>query len=342
MTKRFNQQVTIREVAQKAGVSPTTVSRVLNDKSKGHMREETRTRVLEAIEELKYVPNKYARALKKQKTGVIGALIPDISDLFFSLVVRGVEKIAYQNKYSVIVCDSENSVKKEESYIDILFQEKIEGLIFIPCSTKNNRIKKLVDRQISVVLVDRELVDFNLPRIICDDFTSSYNLTKYLIDLGYKKIGFIKGPSNTTTAEERFRGYVQALKDYNIHFNEDYVKLGKYTFESGYKAAREYLKMKKLPEVIIAANDLMAIGAIRVFERNGLKIPSNIGVAGFGDIPYARLMNPRLTTVHIPAFQMGQEATKVLLSLMNKRPIRKVKRIMKTKIIKGESCKVKT
>lgn len=339
VNKKIERQVTIRDVAKKAGVSPTTVSRVLTGKSIGHMREKTREKILVAIKELKYTPNKYARALKQQKTGVIGVLIPDISDVFFSLIVRGVEKIAYQNKYSVIVCDSENSVEKEESYIDILIQEMIEGLIFVPCSRRSDRIKKLIEREVMVVLVDRELDNFNLPAVVCDDFNNSYNLTKYLIDQGYKTIGFIKGPPAVTTAEDRYRGYIQALKDNNISFNEVYVKQGMYTFESGYKAAREYLRIKKLPQAIIAANDLMALGAIGLFEKSGFKVPSDIGIAGFGDIPFARLMNPRLSTIRIPTFQMGQEATKVLFNLMRGKSIRKMRRIMKTELIRGNSCR---
>lgn len=341
MNKRIERELTIRDVAKKAGVSPTTVSRVLTGKSTGHMREETKRKVLEAIKELDYTPDKYARALKQQKTGIIGVLIPDISNIFFSRVVRGVEKIAYQNKYSVIICDSENSVEKEESYIDILLQEKVEGLIFIPSSRKNDEVKRLVKRGIVVVLVDRTLDNFNFPAVVCDGFDDSYKLTKYLIDQGYKKIGFIKGPPAVTTAEDRYRGYIQALRDSNIGFNQVYVKKGRYTFESGYKAAREYLKIKKLPQAIIAANDLMAIGVIRAFEKFGFKVPADVGIAGFDDILFSRLMSPRLTTIRIPAFQMGQQATRVLFNLMEGRSIRKIKRIVKTRLIKGDSCEDK-
>jgi len=336
--KKPKRQITIRDVAKKAGVSPTTVSRVLTGKSIGQMQEKTKKKVLKAIKELEYIPNKYARALKQQKTGVIGVLIPDISDIFFSSIVRGIEKIAYQNKYSVVVCDSGNSVEKEENYIDILLQEMVEGLIFIPSSRKSDKVKKLIERKIVVVLVDRELDNFDLPVVICNDFDGSYKLTKYLVDLGYKTIGFIKGSPEVTTAEERYRGYMQALKDNNIGCNQAYVKQGMYTFESGYKAAREYLKMKHLPQAIIAANDLMAIGAIRLFERFRFKIPSDIGIAGFGDVIFAKLMNPRLTTIRIPAFQMGQEATKILFNLLKGKSIRKTRRVIETKLIKGNSC----
>jgi len=351
------QKVTIFDVARKAGVSPATVSRVLNNNTKNHMREETKQKVLKAIKELNYTPNKYAQFMKKQKSGVIGVVVPDISNQFFSLMVRGIENISYQNDYSVIICDTENSIEKELKYMNVLiFKERVEGIILVPSNIENSQVKKFIKKKIPVVLADRKLKNLNVPYVGSDGFRDSYMLTEYLISLGYQKIGFVKGHHQLTTAQERFEGYVTAMNHYRLPVEKNYIKEGGYTFESGYKAGKEIINSnKELPQAIIAANDLMAVGVMRALEEEGIKIPQDIGVAGFDHIPLSSLVSPRLTTVEISAYTIGQEATLMLLDYIKKRrkqkktlmlldyikkrrKQKKVK-ILDSKLIKGESCR---
>lgn len=333
-------KITIIDVAKKAGVSPTTVSRVLNNNTRKHMQEETKQRVLRVIKELSYTPNKYAQFMKKQKSGMIGVLVPDISDQFFSSMVRGVENISYQNGYSTIICDAENSLEKEKKYIKILLKEMVEGVILTSSGIENKKVKELLRERIPVVLADRKLKNTDLPYVSSDGVRDSYTLTKHLIDLGYKEIGFVKGPSEVATAIERFEGYIKAIENSGLTVNENYLKQGDYTFQSGYLAGKEFLNFTKFPQAIIAANDLMAIGIIRALEEKGLRIPQDIGVAGFGNIPLSSLIKPKLTTIEIPAYNIGQEAALILLSYMRRKRKRVKAKIIDTKLIKGESCKL--
>ncbi|MCD6231915.1 LacI family DNA-binding transcriptional regulator [Candidatus Aerophobetes bacterium] len=333
------QKVTIIDVAKKAGVSPTTVSRVLNDNTEKHMREETKQRVLKVIRELDYTPDKYAQFMKKQKSGVIGVLVPDISNQFFSLMVRGVENVCYKNGYSVIICDTKNSLERENNYIDIVLKERVEGIVLTSSSAHNEQIKKAIKKRIPVILADRRLRNVDLPYVGSDGFKDGYKMTQYLIDLGYKKIGFIKGPSEVATALERFKGYVRAMNKNGLEIGESYIRQGDYTFEGGYWAAKEMLtSCGRLPQAIIAANDLMAIGIIRAFEERGLKIPENIGIAGFDNISISSWISPKLTTVEIPAYSIGQEAASILIKHIRRETKLERNRIVETKLIKGESC----
>lgn len=334
-------ELTIINVAKKARVSPTTVSRVLNNNTKKHMREETKERVLKAIKELDYTPNKYAQFMKKTKSGVIGVLVPDISNQFFSLLVRGIESITYQNGYSVIICDAENSLERENRYIDTLLRERVEGVILSPSDIKNDqRVEKLIKKRIPVILAGRKLKNVDLPYVGSDGFKDSYILTQHLIDLGYKEIGFVKGSSQVSTATEQFKGYIRAMGENGLSINENYVKQGDYTFEGGYLAGKKLAySIEKLPQVIIAANDLAAVGIIRALEEKGLKIPQDIGVAGFDNIPLASLVKPKLTTVEIPFYNIGREAALMLLSYIKRKRKREKIKIVDTKLIKGESCK---
>jgi len=332
-------KVTIIDVAKKAGVSPTTVSRVLNDDTEKHMREETKQRVLKTIRELDYTPDKYAQFMKKQKSGVIGVLVPDISNQFFSLMVRGVENVSYKNGYSVIICDAENSLEKENNYIDILLKERVEGIVLTSSGTQNEQIKKVIKKRIPVILADRRLKNVDLPYVGSDGFKDGYKMTQYLIDLGYKEIGFIRGPSQVATASERFKGYIKAIKENGLEIRDSYVRQGDYTFGGGYQAGKEMLSScDKLPQAIIAANDLMAIGIIRAFEEKGLKIPEDIGIAGFDNISVSSWINPKLTTMEIPAYSIGQEAALILMSYIRRKRKRERNKIVETRLIKGESC----
>jgi len=332
-------KVTIIDVAKKARVSPTTVSRVLNDDTEKHMREETKQRVLKAIKELDYTPDKYAQFMKKQKSGVIGVLVPDISNQFFSLMVRGVENISYKNGYSVIICDAENSLEKENNYIDILLKERVEGIILTSSGTQNEQIKKVIKKRIPVILADRRLKNVDLPYVGSDGFKDGYKMTQYLIDLGYKEIGFVRGPSQVATASERFKGYIKAIKQNRLEIRDSYIGQGDYTFKGGYQAGEEMLSScNKLPQAIIAANDLMAIGIIRAFEEKGLKIPEDIGIAGFDNISVSSWINPKLTTMEIPAYSIGQQAALILISYIRRERKRERNKIVETKLIKGESC----
>lgn len=303
-------KVTIKDVAKRAGVSPTTVSRVLNGAAEKHLSPTTYFRVLQAISELGYVPDKAARVLRWQRTKTIAVLLPDISNPFFALLARGVEAVAFSFGYSTLICDSNNSLEKELKYMDLILYENVEGFVFIPVGKPSmQKLQRLLQHGIKIVVADRRIEGF--PCIEADNFAGSVSLAEYLISLGYNKIVYIAGPREVSTADDRLMGFVSVIEKNNLKDIEIYF--GDFSFEYGYKIARSILFNKKV-ELIMCANDLMALGVLYAAREKGISVPDDLGIAGFDHIPVADLVYPRLTTVHVPAFDIGQTAAQQLFS----------------------------
>ena len=299
---------TIRDVARKANVSPTTVSRVLNGDDAHHMRPETKQRVLQALKELGYVPNKAARVLRRRSTGVIALLLPDISNPFFACLARGAAMVAFQHNASTLICDSEHSLEKETRYLDILMEESVDGLIFIPVGRPNEeKLRRLCQFGVKVVLADRRIDGW--PVIEADNFGGAYKLTEYVLSLGYSRIAYIAGPPTVSTAKDRLDGFSAAMKACGKVPVE--IVYGDFTFEAGYNLAQQILHVHSV-DAILCGNDLMAIGSLYAAKELGISIPNDLGIAGFDQIPYANLVHPPLTTARVPAFELGQEAASAL------------------------------
>jgi len=304
----MTKQATIREVAARAGVSQSTVSRVLNGNDADHMRPETKERVLKAMKELDYTPVKAAQSLRRQRTEVIGILVPDISNSFFSRLVRGVGSVAFEKGFSTLVCDSNHSVEKESRYLDILLAEGVEGIVFIPVGSPDmKRIDRLLRQGIRVVVADRRVEGF--PAVEADNAGGSRELTQHLLRLGYRRIAYIAGPQEVSTAQDRLSGFRQAMGDANL--SPVVVCYGRFTYESGYEHAEKILKNHHV-DAIMAGNDLMAIGVIQAAEDNGLIVPEELGVTGFDNTPLLALARPKLTTVKVPAYRFGEEVSRQL------------------------------
>lgn len=300
---------TILDVAKLAGVSPTTVSRVLNGKDASHVSEKTRARVLKALEELDYVPAKAARALRRQRSGVIAVLLPDVSNPFFASLARGVESVSFQNGLSVMICDSNHSYEKENRYLDILLTEGVEGVVFVPVDMPDeDKLARLARHGVRVVVADRRVDGW--PVVEADNQRGSYELTKYVIDLGYRSIAYIAGPRNVSTSCARIQGFSQAIKEAGL--SPVVVKYGDFTFESGYALAKEILEEQDV-DLIMCGNDLMAMGALRAAAEYSKAVPSELGITGFDHIRFADLLHPPLTTVEVPAFEIGTKAVGLLL-----------------------------
>jgi len=324
----MRRKVTIREVATRAGVSVSTVSRVLNGKDAHHMRPETKARVLRAIEELEYIPVKAARSLRRQRTQVIGVLLPDVSNPFFSLLARGVESVAFERGYSILICDSNHSVEKESRYLDILLAESVEGIVFVPVGQPDmKRIERLLRKGVRIVVADRRVE--GLPAVEADNRGGSRELAEYVLSLGYRKIAYIAGPKEVSTSQDRLLGFQEAMEEAGL--KPVMVRHGNFTYESGYELAKAILETEKV-EAIMCGNDLMAIGAIRAAEDKGLRVPEDLGVTGFDHVPWSELMRPKLTTVEIPAYNMGQAAIRQFLKGDNQN------RLLEVRIIPGATC----
>jgi LacI family transcriptional regulator len=305
-------RATIREVAERAGVAPCTVSRVLNGQDAEHMRPETKERILASIKELDYTPVKAAQRLRRQRTHALGILVPDITNLYFALLIRGVESVAFERGFTSLICDSSHDSRRETRYLEMLLGEDVEGVLLAPSGRGDaSAVRRLADRGVRVMLMDRRIAGF--PVVEADNRGASRALAEHLLRLGYRRIVYISGPTEVSTAEDRLRGFREAVRAEG----EDLVAVrrGAFTFESGFDAAREILRGDRA-DAIVAANDLMAFGVLRAVEEEGLSVPRDIGVAGFDHIPhvpYATFLRPELTTVDVPAHEMGREAARRLL-----------------------------
>ena len=308
----MEEKVTIREVAAYAGVSPSTVSRVLNERAENHMRPETKARVLDAIHSLDYTPVKAAQTLRRQRTKTLGILIPDIANLYFALLTRGVESVTFPRGFTTLICDSNRTQERERRYLEILLSEGVEGILYVPVGAPDERmIQRLSDQGVKIVVVDRRLP--SLPTVEATNREASCELAQYVLGLGYRRIAYVSGPEDVSTGQDRLAGFLDALHARSLR--PVVVRRGDFTFESGYETAHRILDGSSV-EAIVAANDLMAFGAIRAAEERGLSVPRDLGVAGFDHIPhvpYATFMHPALTTVEVPIHEMGCEAARLVI-----------------------------
>jgi LacI family transcriptional regulator len=305
-------RATIREVAEHAGVAPCTVSRVLNGHDAEHMRPETKERILASIRTLDYTPLKAAQRLRRQRTHAVGIVVPDIANLYFALLIRGIESIVFERGFTSLICDSSHDPRRESRYLDMLLAEDAEGVLLVPSGRVDMKaVERLAARGAHIMLVDRRIAGF--PVVEADNRGASRALGEHLLQLGYRRMAYISGPAEVSTAEDRRRGFGDALDA----AGETLVttRRGAFTFESGFDAARYVLRHEKV-DAIVAANDLMAFGVLRALEEERLSVPRDVGVAGFDHVPhvpYATFLRPELTTVDVPVHEMGREAARRLL-----------------------------
>lgn len=305
-------KLTINDIAKKAGVSKATVSRILNESKP--VSEEIREKVMKIIKETGYNPNSVARSLVFKKTHLIGIVIPEISNPYFSQLVRGIEDEANAKGYNIIICNADHDFDKENRSLQILKSKQVDGIIFLTSHLLKEHDLFFKQNLIPTVIIGTNSEKFNIPFVDIDNFSAAYEVVKYLISLGHRRIGLIRG---TITYQNvsffRFEGYKKALEDYGVYFDENLIKVGHYKFESGYRAMEELLKQDCKPTAVFAMNDEMAIGAMNCTIDQGLRVPEDISVIGFDDIPMASMVRPMVTTVHQPIYEMGVEAAKMLI-----------------------------
>lgn len=332
--------LTIKDIAKMAGVSISSVSRVLNSKTNG-ISESTRQRVLEVIKQNNYRPNAIARSMITKNTKTIGLIIPDIRNPFFSDLARGIEDVASESKYSVLLCNTDSTLGKIIDYLWLLKEKNVDGMIFA-CSdpTLNQEVHTFVKQNnIPVVIVDRGLEDQMYSGVFINNEKSSYMATKHLLDLSHTRIGCIIGSRSIKNSNERLEGYFKAHKELGVPVDKSLIKAGNYVMEGGYQAAKELLKNKDVT-ALFAFNDLMAFGVYQATEELGLKIPDDISVVGFDNLKYNLLLHPKLTTIEQPIYEIGEVATKLLLEQIEEGKNDQIKSVfLDTKLIVRESTK---
>jgi LacI family transcriptional regulator len=327
---------TISEVAQKAGVSITTVSHVINKTR--FVSEETRERVEMAIEKMGYRPNALARSLRSGESYTIGLILPDSANPFFAEVGRSIEIAAFEAGYSVILSNTENDVDKECIYIDVLIKKQIDGMIFVGTGEDIDSYKGLLDLNIPVVAMDRDYPELKMDVVISDNLQGGRLATQHLISLGHKRIGCIAGPSKVNLSARRVIGYIQSLEQAGLAVDRNLIISGDFHPKSGQTAAKELLAMQDPPTAIFACNDLMAIGALRAGMELGRRIPQDLAVVGYDDIELASYTTPPLTTIQQPKKEMGITAFNYLLGRIQARQSSPQRASLPVSLVERSSC----
>lgn len=306
-------KITIKDIAKESGVSIATVSMIINNKDK-NISDATRGKVLHIIKKYNYVPNAMAGSLVTQKTHIIGLILPDITNPFFPGIARGAEDKANESGYSIIFCNTDDKLEVEEKYIETLTKKTVDGII-IAHSSNSEKMSEILERcKVPIVLIDRDFYSENIRgKVLVNNLEGSYDGVTYLLNKGYKNIAYLSGSLKTKTARDRLEGYKKALIDNGIKYNDNLVKYGSYKIEWGKEGIYELLSQNEKFDAIFCGNDLIAIGAIKELKTKGYKIPDDIGVMGFDDIYLAGLVEPSLTTIRQPNYQMGYMAMELLL-----------------------------
>jgi len=314
-------QATIKDIAKELGISVSTVSRALKDYP--GISDETKRKVKEVAEKMNYRPNAIALSLRKSRSFTIGVIIPEVVHFFFSTVISGIEEVANSRGYNVILSQSNEKIEREKSSINTMLSNQIDGfMISFSKETEDfDHFSKLLDQNYPIVFFDRVPNIPNAINVMVDDYQGAYDATTHLIGQGYDQIIHLAGPKNLRICLERERGYREALKDNDIPINEAFVVecfLG--TPEESKKIIQELLKNSaQIPNAIFANNDIVAVGAMMACKEAGLKIPEEIGIVGFSNWQICSMLEPTLTSVSQPGFQIGTKATEILLDMIEKK-----------------------
>jgi LacI family transcriptional regulator len=329
--------VTIVDVAREAGVSYATVSRVINNK--GYINPDTREKVLRAITKLGYVVNQQARSLAGGRSQIVGLLVPGVDTGYIGEIIRGIDEELASASYDLMLYTAHRRKTRESTYVATLTQGLADGLLLVLPRAPGTYLETLRRRGFPYVLIDHQGIDDAGPSIGATNQRGGYDATRYLIELGHRRIGFVTGTLDLRCSTDRMAGYHAALAEFGLSADPSLVREGDFGQPSGYAAARELLALPQTPTAIFASNDVSAFGVMEAVRDCGLRIPEDVSIIGFDDIPQASHVNPRLTTVRQPLEQMGRLAARMLLETIRDRT-RPAERIeLPTELIIGASCR---
>ncbi len=308
-------RVTISDVAELAGVSYQTVSRVINNNP--NVSAATRQRVQEIIVETKYRPSYIARSLVTARTATIGLVVPDISNPFFSSVARGAEEVASEHGYTVLLCNTGEDASREIEVLNLLHERYVDGVIVCGSRQEDEVLRKALAQFQAAVLINRRVQGGSIPAILVDDTLGGYQNTEHLLQLGHTAIGFLAGPAASYSGARRLEGYENALADAGVDRMVEWVQYCTPTVAAGEVAAHRLLDAQPELTALFCYNDLVAVGALRACAALGKRVPDEMAITGFDDILLATLVSPALTTCHVPRAQMGSQAVSMLLACIN-------------------------
>jgi len=331
-------KTTIKDIAKKLGIAPSTVSRGLHDNPT--ISQETKDKILETAQELNYFSNSIAQNLQKGTSDIIGVVVPKVEHKFFAEVMSGITDIAEEANYNVMVCQSNNKYHNEAQNVKTLIKHQMAGLLISVSSETDQKdhLDLVTSQDIPLVFFDRAYEDVEASRVIVDDYGGAYNAVDSLIKKGYDRIAYIAANQNLSIARKRYKGYVDALIDNKIEYNEDLVIFGGVDEKDGKEGFNSLVsQLDSYPDAIFAFNDPVAIGVYLEMRKRDLKIPDDIALSGFCNNPNSRLLEPPLTTVNQPAYEIGKEATKLLLKQIKNDDLVVKEKILDTELIERES-----
>ena len=306
---------TIKDIARKAGVAPSVVSRALNNKY--GVKDSTKNLILKLAKEMNYYPNTAARSLVTRRTDTIGIMMADISEPYYSQLIKGMEYVANQTGYTLLFSNSYESVEHNRVLQKMIYAQRVDGLIIVGSNIREKNFSlALFEQEIPFVLVERNFSD---PRVNCiwvDNVAGAYLATKYLVEKGHRKIGHMAGNLYYQVALDRLEGYKKALLEAGIDYSEELVVSGNFVWQSGYETMKDILRHYPQCTAVFVASDAMAYGALQAITEAGLIVPDDIGIIGFDDLEFSNLTNPPLTTIRQPRYRMGQKAMEMLTDIL--------------------------
>ncbi len=309
----INKEVTIYDIAAKLNLSSATVSRALKDDPK--VTKKTKKKIFDVANEMGYRTNQFARNLRNQKTHIIGVIVPRLNSYFMSAVISGIEQVANSEGYNIVISQSDEQAEKEIANANTMFNNRVDGLLVsLSYDTKNiGHFEPFFKKNVPVIFFDRIEKHNNTINVLINNKRAAYEATTHLIDEGCSRIVHITAISKRNVYVDRLAGYKEALADHNIKFKEDYVIIGHLTREAGTEAAEKILKMKPLPNGVFVANDNCAVYCMLALKKAGIRIPEDIAFVGFNNDPVCTVIEPNLTSVHYPGYQIGEVAARSMI-----------------------------
>lgn len=304
----------ITDIAKHAGVSPSAVSRVIHNS--GYVSDEKREIIEKTLKELNYVPNRVARGLKNQKTGMIGHILLSPSNPFFNKISQGLDLAAYEKGYHVLTLGSYNDAEIEKYLVNEMMSRRVDGIVFSVAASDDN-VKKAIDMGIPTVMIERPSEIIGIDKVLVDNFEASFMATRYLIEKNHRKIAYIGKKSEYTVEKDRFQGYMKAMSQYENCPLEGYIQfVDDYFVELGFEAAKKIFQEKERPTAIFITSDILACGVLQFLYESKIRVPEDISIVGYDDT-YASSLSPKLTVAQIPMLEMGKTAAELLLDKLN-------------------------
>ncbi|WP_274365164.1 LacI family DNA-binding transcriptional regulator [Paenibacillus thermotolerans] len=330
--------VKIRDVALRANVSPTTVSRVLNGNPR--VKTSTREKVLNVIEQMNYVPNAAAKNLRSQRTMTLGVIVPDVRVSFFGEILKGIEIRAYSEKYKVVICDTQNDPNREAEYLGLLSDRSVDGMILIVPMLDAVDLGPYLDRGYTIGIIGSAPEHENLLNVHTDNMKAACEAVCHLIETGHKDIAYISGHPNASDSYDRLEGYIRALREHAIPFRPELLDAGGFSEEGGYEAFYKLIERNIPFTAVFCANDEMALGVYKACAELNLRIPEDVAVVGFDNDRVTGYLSPALTTVHQPKIEMGEEIAAMMIRLLHDEKIESRVKRLDSVLIKRDSTKL--